>query len=260
MNNLQIFKNEEFGEIRTVTIDNQPYFVGNDVAEVLGYANVRSTVSKKIDSEDRGVAKLETPSGTQEMTVINESGLYSLILGSKLPNAKKFKRWVTSDVLPSIRKNGGYIANQESLSAEQILANAVLLAQNVIHEKDKLLEEQKPKVLFAEAVENSEDVILVKEMATILAQNGFAIGQNQLFQYLRDRGYLCKAKGDMYNLPTRKYEHFFKVTKRVVQNSKGVMVKNTPKITGKGQMFFIKKFNEYLEQGITIQHLLQEGA
>ena len=106
MNELQIFNNSEFGQIRTVIINEEPYFVGNDVATILGYAEPRSTVSKKVDIEDRGVAKLETPSGIQEMTVINESGLYSLILGSKLESAKRFKHWVTSEVLPTIRKKG----------------------------------------------------------------------------------------------------------------------------------------------------------
>ena len=112
-NKLQVFKNEEFGEIRTLEIDGEPYFVGKDVASVLGYKEPRSAVSKKVDEEDRGVSKIATPSGTQEMTVINESGLYSLILSSKLPNAKKFKRWVTSEVLPTIRKTGGYVNDED---------------------------------------------------------------------------------------------------------------------------------------------------
>ena len=111
-NEIEIFKNEEFGQVRTMLINNEPYFVGKDVASILGYKEPRSAVSKKVDEEDRGVSKIATPSGTQEMTVINESGLYSLILSSKLPSAKKFKRWVTSEVLPTIRKNGTYaIAN-----------------------------------------------------------------------------------------------------------------------------------------------------
>ena len=109
MQQVMLFENKEFGEIRTLTIDGEPYFVGKDVAEILGYAEPRSAVSKKVDDEDRGVAKMETPSGVQEMTIINESGFYSLVLSSKLPTAKKFKRWVTSEVLPSIRKTGGYI-------------------------------------------------------------------------------------------------------------------------------------------------------
>lgn len=118
------------------------------------------------------------------------------------------------------------------------------------------IKEDKPKVLFAEAVENSDDVILVKEMAHIITQNGFSIGQNQLYQYLRDYGFLCKKEGDMYHLPTRRYEHFFKVTKRLIQSSKGTMTKNTPKITGKGQLYFIDKFNSYKEKGKTIKDLL----
>ena len=140
MNELKIFKNEEFGQVRTVMIDGEPYFVGKDVAEILGYAEPRSAISKKVDDEDRGVAKMETPSGMQEMTIINESGLYSLILSSKLESAKKFKRWVTSEVLPTIRKQGYYTAdnnkNDETkaklLRAEAMVINAKNRAFNTI--------------------------------------------------------------------------------------------------------------------------------
>lgn len=135
MNDLKIFKSQEFGQVRTVTINNEPYLVGNDVAIILGYAEPRSTVSKKVDEEDRGVAKIETPSGTQEMTVINESGLFSLILGSKLPSAKKFKRWVTSEVLPSIRKTGTY---QKQLTTQEIMREQLTMIDNVSYRVDKL--------------------------------------------------------------------------------------------------------------------------
>lgn len=269
---IQIFKNDEFGQVRGILINNEPYFVGKDVAEVLGYAEPRSAVSKKVDAEDKGVSKIATPSGVQEMTVINESGLYSLILSSKLPNAKKFKRWVTSEVLPQIRKTGGYIPINEEDSEKDILAKAVLIANKTIEQKDakiielssknneleEKIEDDKHKVSFAEAVENSDDVILVKEMATIITQNGFKIGQNQLFDYLRDYKYLCSKKGGMYNLPTKKHEDLFKVTKRTIQHTQGTEVKNTPKITGKGQLYFIKKFAEYKLQGLTIQDLLSK--
>lgn len=258
MNELQIFKNNEFGEIRGKQFGNDGWLLGKDIAEKLGYRNGSRDINRHVDEEDRRVEKVFDGTQNRNMILINESGLYSLVIGSDMPNARKFRRWVTKEVLPSIRKYGGYISNQENLTNEQILANAMLVAQNVIKEKDKLLEEQKPKVLFAEAVESSDDVILVKEMANILSQRGFKIGQNQLFQFLRDKEYLCKRKGDMYHLPTKRYQHFFKVTKRVVQNSKGSSVKNTPKITGKGQMYFIKKFDEFLEQGLTVRDLLKE--
>lgn len=259
MNELQIFKNEEFGEIRTLTIEDKPYFIAVDIARALGYGNPNDAVKRHC----RWVVKHEvphpqSPSKTIKVNTIPEGDMYRLITNSELPSAEKFESWVFDEVLPSIRKHGGYIKNQENISSEEILANAVLVAQNVIKEKDRLLEEQKSKVLFAEAVENSEDVILVKEMANIISQRGFTIGQNQLFQLLRDKGFLCKKKGDMYHLPTKRYQHFFKVTKRVVQNSKGSSVKNTPKVTGKGQMYFIKKFDEFLEQGLTVRDLLKE--
>lgn len=251
MNNLEIFKNEEFGEIRTVTINNEPYFVGNDVAAILGYAEPRSTVSKKVDAEDKGVAKLETPSGVQEMTVINESGLYSLILGSKLESAKRFKHWVTSEVLPSIRKNGGYIAGQETLSDDELMAKALLVAQNKIAEKDGIIQRQreqieadKPKTIFADAVSASKTSILVGDLAKLICQNGYQIGQKRLFEWLRENGYLIKS-GNSKNMPMQRYieQGLFEVKESNVQNPDGsVRITKTTKITGKGQIYFIDKF------------------
>ena len=147
MNNLQlqIFKNPNFGQVRVVNINGEAWLVGKDVADVLGYAEPRSVISKKVDAEDKGVAKMETPSGIQEMTIINESGFYSLVLSSKLPNAKKFRRWVTSEVLPSIRKHGGYVAGQEQMTPELILANAIKVANSVIDEHKKKLAEAEEK-------------------------------------------------------------------------------------------------------------------
>ena len=132
MNELTIFENEEFGKVRVIEIDNEPWFVGKDVAEALGYMNTRQAIASNVDDEDRGVHAIDTPSGMQNMTIINESGMYSLVLQSKLESAKKFKRWITSVVIPSIRKNGGYIANQENLTPEQIVANALVVAQSII--------------------------------------------------------------------------------------------------------------------------------
>lgn len=197
-NELKVFENPEFGQIRTVQLNNVIYFVGNDVASILGYAEPRSTVSKKVDAEDRGVAKLETPSGVQEMTVINESGLYSLILGSKLESAKRFKHWVTSEVLPSIRKNGGYIVNQEQLTPEQIVANALIVAQNIISQKDKQIEELIPKAEFFDAVADSKEAISMNEASKVLAIPGY--GRNNLFRFLRNKGIL-----DNENIPYQDY-------------------------------------------------------
>lgn len=171
MQQVMLFENKEFGEIRTLTIDGEPYFVGKDVAEILGYAEPRSAVSKKVDDEDRGVAKMETPSGVQEMTIINESGFYSLVLSSKLPTAKKFKRWVTSEVLPSIRQTGNYISGTSQYSIEEIIQRTVTeTIQAVVPEVMKavmtglvpfMLEQQKAakvvKEKESESLENEKD-------------------------------------------------------------------------------------------------------
>lgn len=244
MNELKIFKNEDFGEVRTITLNNEPWFVGKDVAEILGYANTRDALSKRVDEEDKGVAICDTLGGKQDLIVINESGLYSLILSSKLPTAKKFKHWVTSEVLPSIRKNGGYIANQEELSSEEILAKALVVAQRVIENKDKQIAEMKPKALFADSVATSHTTILIGELAKILKGNGVEIGQNRLFQWLRDNGYLIQRKGTDYNMPTQKSMELglFKIKETIVNHSDGhITVNKTPKVTGKGQQYFINK-------------------
>lgn len=281
---IQIFKNDEFGQVRTLVINNEPYFVGKDVAEVLGYTKL-DAMYRVVDKEDKrninpqsseftsfpqnGVS-LESNPNIKIMTVINESGLYDAVFSSKLPGAKKFKRWVTSEVLPQIRKTGGYIPADEEDSEKDILAKAVLIANKTIEQKnekinelssknnelEEKIEDDKHKVSFAEAVENSEDLILVKEMATIITQSGFEIGQNQLFEYLRKYEYLCSKKGAMYNLPTKRHEDLFKVTKRNIQHTNGIEVKNTPKINGKGQLYLVKKFAEYKLQGLTIKDLL----
>lgn len=262
-NKLQVFKNNEFGKIRAVEINGEGWLVGKDIAEILQYKETHKAISRHVDKDDRIKHPVTDNLGRFQNTwIINESGFYSLLLSSEMKEAKGFKRWVTSDILPSIRKHGAYLTDEK---IEEVLTDPdtiIKLATQLKEEREekKLLqqqaEENKPKVSFAEAVEDSEDVILVKEMATILTQRGFNIGQNQLFQYLRDNGYLCKKEGDMYHLPTKKYEHLFKVTKRIIQNSKGTMVKNTPKITGRGQLYFIRKFDKYIGQGLTIKDLL----
>ena len=188
MNELKIFESPEFGTIRSLELNGEPWFVGKDVAEVLGYKEPRSAISKKVDEDDRGVAKMETPSGIQEMTIINESGLYSLILSSKLPTAKAFKRWVTSEVLPAIRRTGGYIPTTQQMSEQEIMARAVQISMNTIkHQKEQLdkqaeqLEQQAPKVLFANSVASSSSSILVFDLAKLLKQNGVNMGGNRLF-------------------------------------------------------------------------------
>ena len=195
-NEMQIFKNDEFGQVRTVVIDNEPYFVGKDVAEALGYGKGKSlanAVANHVDKEDKGVTKIMTPGGAQEMTVINESGIYSLVFGSKLPTAKKFKRWVTSEVLPAIRKHGGYLTPEK---VEEVLLNPdtiITLATNLKAEQEKRkaaelqIEADCSKVVFDDSVSVSHTNILISELAKVLKQNGVPnMGQNRLFQWLRD--------------------------------------------------------------------------
>lgn len=246
MNELKTFTNAEFGSVRTIEIDNEPYFVGKDVAEILGYSEPRSAVSKKVDSEDRGVAKMETPSGVQEMTIINESGLYSLIFGSKLPKAKEFKHWVTSVVLPSIRKHGMYATNE--LLNDPDFAIQAFTALKEERERRKQLEskveQDKPKVLFADAVETAQTSILVGDLAKLIKQNGVDIGQKRLFNYLRENGYLIKS-GNSKNMPTQKAmdKGLFEVKERTINNPDGsVRITKTTKVTGKGQTYFINEF------------------
>lgn len=243
MNNIQIFKNEQFGEVRTINKDGEPYFVGKDVAVILGYAKPLNALAAHVDEDDSLKQGLIDNLGrTQETIFINESGLYSLIMGSKLPQAKQFKRWVTSEVLPSIRKYGGYIKDQETLTDEELIAKALVVAQNKIAEKDKQIEQMKPKAIFADAVSASHTSILIGELAKILRQNGIEIGQNRLFGWLRDNGYLIKRRGTDYNMPTQTAmeKGLFEIKETVISHSDGhTSINKTTKVTGKGQQYFI---------------------
>lgn len=256
MNDIQIFNNPEFGEVRAVSINNEPWFVGKDVALVLGYSNTKDALYRHVDAEDKiqndGVVIPDSMGREQHPTIINESGLYSLILSSKLPGAKKFKHWVTSEVLPSLRKHGGYIAGQEEMSDTELIAKALLVADRKIKEKDQQIrqltdktEELKPKALFADSVSASDSTILIGELAKILRQNGVDTGEKRLFEWLRDNGYLIKRKGTDFNMPTQRSMELglFKIKETVVNHSSGyTTVNKTPKVTGKGQQFFINKF------------------
>lgn len=257
MNALRIFENEEFGEIRVLEKDNESWFIGKDVAEILGYERTAKAILDHVEQEDKDVVPIQDSIGRMQNTaIINESGLYSLILSSKLPGAKKFKHWVTSEVLPSIRKNGGYISNQENLSDSELMAKALLVAQNTINAKSKQLEEahkkieaDSGKVLFAECVESSRTSILVGELAKILKQNGIDIGQNRLFKWLRHNKYLISRKGNDFNMPTQTSMNLglFEIKETTISHSDGhTTVSKTPKVTGKGQIYFINKFKELL--------------
>lgn len=243
MNEVQLF-NFESHEVRSLLLNNEPWFVGKDVAEALGYSKARNAIATHIDSEDKKDAPIQgTLGGVQEMTVINESGLYSLVLSSKLPSAKKFKRWVTSEVLPALRKTGQYQVKE--LSGSELMAKALIEAQSVLAAKDKQIEEMKPKVVFANAVATSHTSILVGELAKILKQNGIDMGQKRLFAWLRENGFLIKRKGTDYNIPTQKAMDLglFEIKEGSYVNGSGVNITTkTPKVTGKGQQYFINKF------------------
>ena len=249
MNELQIFNSSEFGQIRTIIIDNKPWFVASDVASALGYSNPR----KAVIDHCKGVTKRDTPtsSGTQSISYINEGDVYRLIMKSKLPSAEKFESWVMDEVLPSIRKSGGYIAGQEQMSDTELMAKALLVAQKQIEQRNAIIEQQKakieadkPKTIFADAVSSSHTSILVGDLAKLICQNGYHIGQKRLFSWLRENGYLIK-NGSSKNMPTQRYieQGLFEIKESNVQNPDGsVRITKTTKITGKGQIYFVNKF------------------
>lgn len=246
--NLQLFAFEG-NEVRTLKIDDEPYFVGKDVANILGYSNTRKALQDHVDLEDKkdGVTIRDSIGRNQKPTVINESGLYSLILSSKMPNAKRFKRWVTSEVLPAIRKHGAYMTDQKAFDVvhnKNGLADLLQQAADQLKQKDIQIEEMKPKAMLADAITASETSILVGEMAKILKKNGVNTGQNRFFKWLREHHYLC-SKGVRYNQPTQKAMELglFKVKERTVNNPDGSSrITVTTKVTGKGQQYFINRF------------------
>ena len=249
MNEIQVF-NFKGSNVRTLHVNNQVYFVGKDVASILGYIRTDNAIRKFVEEEDKLMHQISASGQKRSMTLINESGLYSLILSSKMPDAKAFKKWVTSEVLPSIRKNGGYVKNQENLTPEQIVANALLVAQNIIKDKDKQIKSMKPKEIFADSVAASKQTILVGDLAKILKQNGHNIGQNRLYEWLRDNGYVIRRKGSDYNSPSQRSMELglMKLKETTITHADGhTIVSKTTKITGKGQIYFINKFNQMKE-------------
>lgn len=249
MQQLQTFMYDEQAVRTLFDSKGEVFFVGNDVAKLLGYSNYRNAVINHVDTEDKQRTQIEDAGQSREMTIINESGLYSLILSSKLPTAKQFKRWVTSEVLPNIRKHGAHMTPE---TIEKVLADPdtiIQIATQLKEERAKrmqaevVIEQQKPQVLFAKAVETSETSILIGQLAKLLTQNGVNIGQNRLFAWLRDNGYLGK-KGAHYNEPTQYAVErgWFEVVERTMQNPDGsVRITRTTKVTGKGQVYFINK-------------------
>lgn len=259
-NKLQLF---DFNgqQVRTVIIDNDPYFVGKDVAMILGYKDLSRALNQHVEKESRKSLSLKAsgdsyPSlweGKNDFSnkiVINESGVYDLIFNSQLPKAHEFKHWVTSEVLPSIRKHGVYMTDEKAydITHDQsgaVLADLLQQAADQLKAKDIQIEEMKPKALFADAVSASDTPILIGELAKILKQNGVEIGQNRLFAWLRDKGYLISRNGTDYNTPTQKSMELglFKIKERTRVSSDGsVKITKTSMVTGKGQQYFVNKF------------------
>ena len=241
MNNIQIFKNKEFGEVRTLLVKGEPWFVAKDIANKLGYAQT-SNMMKRIDGEDFMSSKLDGMN--MKSLLINESGFYSAIIGSKLDSAKRFKRWVTSEVLPSLRKSGGYIVNQENMTPVQIMAAGLEAAKKIIENKNKEIDRMRPKEVFADAVSASQSSILIGELAKLLRQNGVETGQKRLFDWMRENGFLIKS-GSSKNMPTQKAMEMglFEIKEGSYINGSGANITTkTTKVTGKGQQYFINKF------------------
>lgn len=253
MNEIKIFENSEFGKIRTVKVDGEVCFVASDVAKSLGYKNT----SKAISDHCRWVTKRYIPhpqnaEKTLEVNVIPKGDVVRLAAQSELEGAEKFESWIFDEVIPSVLDNGGYIAGQETMSDEELLEKAVLVAQKKIAERDRIIENQrkkieadKPKTIFADAVATSKTSILVGELAKILRQNGYETGEKRLFSLLRNKGYLISRKGTDYNMPTQRSIEMgiFEIKETSISHSDGhTTVSKTPKVTGKGQLYFVNKF------------------
>lgn len=245
MANIQVFEYQD-NKVRTVDVNGEAWFVLKDVCDVLHMDTSKlKQVADRLDDDEKGRYSVPTPGGEQATWIINESGLYHVILRSDKPEAAPFRRWVTNDVLPAIRKTGSYNAPQ--LTRSQLLATALIAAHEELEEKDKQIAELTPKGIFADAVSASSQSILVGEMAKLLSQNGIQMGQNRLFAWLRENGYLIKRKGAGWNMPTQKSIDMglFEIKESVHVDGNGCnVITKTPKVTGKAQIYFVNKFME----------------
>lgn len=241
--NLQIFNNAIFGNVRVILQDNEPWFVAKDICDCLEINNSRQALSRLDDDEKNSVILNDGTAGNPEKSIVNEYGLYSLVLSSRKPEAKEFKRWITHDVLPTLRKTGSYSMNIPQTLPEALRAYADEVEQ---HNKIKaLVEAQRPKVIFADAVSTSDTDILIGDLAKLLNQNGHNIGQNRLFERLRKEGYLISRKGNSYNTPTQKAMELglFRIKETAITHADGrTTINKTPKVTGKGQLYFINRY------------------
>ena len=248
MNDVTIFRKDEFGAVRAVTLEGEPWFVAADVCRALG---IDRTQTRRLDEDEKGVYSAQTPGGQQDMSIVNEPGLYALVLSSRKPEAKAFKRWITHEVIPSIRKTGGYIAGQETMDDDQLLANALMVAQRKIAERNKQLETANakiqadaPKVLFAETVEKAEGDILVRQLAKLMVQRDYDTGEKRLYDLLRRDGFVIKANAKDQNAPTQRSVDMglMRSIERTVSSAEKTFISSTTVITPKGQIYFLNKY------------------
>ena len=242
-NEIQIFRNDRFGTVRALSVDGEPWFVAKDILDMLG---LDRTALRKLDEDEKGVDTIHTPGGDQQVTTVSEAGFYKLVLKSRKPEAKAFQRWVTHEVLPAIRRDGAYVASDGTEDDATLMARALIAAQRTIERNRREIDELRPKALFADAVAASDGTCLVGELAKMIHQNGRKLGQNRLFAMMRDDGYLGKS-GSNRNVPTQRSMEMglFRIKETAVTHSDGhVTINRTPKVTGKGQRYFIERYGE----------------
>ncbi len=243
MNEIMTFVNEEFGSVRSTVINGEPWLVGKDIAVILKYTNPQKAIRDHVDPEDRTVNETFTVNGTMA-TLINESGFYSLVLASKLPSAKKVKRWVTSEVLPTIRKTGGYVANEDMFVetylpfADDAVKNLFKLQCQVIDQLNDRIRRDEPKVRFADHVSDTVNLIDMNEMAKLCADHGIRIGRTRLFAWLRSKGILMAG-----NLPYQEYieRGYFRVKESVFEMHGEIKTYQQTLVTGKGQQYILAR-------------------
>lgn len=251
MNEIQTFTSDQFGTVRALRgEDGEPMFVAKDVCAALEVKNSRDALAR-LDDDEKGVVLTDTPGGEQQMQAVNEAGLYVLVLSSRKPEAHVFKRWVTHEVLPALRRDGGYMVARADETPEETMARALLLAQGTMERQKRRIagleaenEAMRPKALFADAVAASDGTCLVGELAKMLRQNGVEVGQNRLFAMLREDSYLGKA-GQNRNVPTQRSMEMglFRIKETAVTHPDGrVTINRTPKVTGKGQRYFLERY------------------
>lgn len=258
---LQLFSSERFGKLRATQIDCEVWFAATDVAKALGYRDANQ-ITRALDDDEKRWSEGTLSECTHShlgIRLINESGLYRVLMRSQRPEAIPFQRWLAHEVVPEIRRNGGYIATSPEDSDADIMARALLIAQKTIDRKNELIalheatiEDMKPKALFADAVADSDGTCLIGELAKMMCQNGLEIGQNRLFKLLQRDGYLGKS-GSNRNVPTQRSMDMklFRIKETAVTHSDGrVTINRTPKVTGKGQAYFIGRYCGTVADGL----------